>query len=82
MKFKDIEYRRLDFEDLKKEFEEKLLKLENASDKDEYLKAFRELNILRGHISTMKTLCYIRHSINTTDEFYDKIGRASCRERV
>ena len=72
MKFKDIEYRRLDFEDLKKEFEEKLLKLENASDKDEYLKAFRELNILRGHISTMKTLCYIRHSINTADEFYDK----------
>ena len=72
MKFKDIEYIRLQFEDLKKEYEEKLLKLKEASTKDEYLEAFRQLNVLRGHIYSMKIIAYIRHSINTADEFYDK----------
>ena len=72
MKFKDIEYKRPELEQLKKEYEERLVELEKAADKDEYLKAFKKLNELRGHIYTMKTLCYIRHSINTADEFYDR----------
>ena len=72
MKFKDIEYRRLEYEDLKKEFEEKLERMKNASNKDEYLEAFRKLNELRGHIYSMRTICFIRHSINTADEFYDE----------
>ena len=72
MKFKDIEYRRLEYEDLKKEFEEKLDRMKNASNKDEYLEAFRKLNELRGHIYSMRTICFIRHSINTADEFYDE----------
>ena len=72
MKFKDIEYRRLEYEDLKKEFEEKLERMKNASNRDEYLEAFRKLNELRGHIYSMRTICFIRHSINTADEFYDE----------
>ena len=72
MKFKDIEYKRPELEQLKKEYEERLVELEKAADKDEYLKVFKKLNELRGHIYTMKTLCYIRHSINTADEFYDR----------
>ena len=72
MKFKDIEYKRAEYEQMKQEFEEKLLALKNASSKDEYLAAFKDLNVLRGHIYTLRTLCYIRHSINTADEFYDK----------
>ena len=72
MKFKDIEYKRPQLEELKKEYGEKLNQLLAAADKDEYLRIFRELNVLRGHIYTMKTLSYIRHSINTADEFYDR----------
>ena len=72
MKFKDIEYKRPQLEELKKEYGEKLNQLVQAADKDEYLRIFRELNVLRGHIYTMKTLSYIRHSINTADEFYDR----------
>ena len=72
MKFKDIEYKRPQLEELKKEYGEKLDQLLAAEDKDEYLRIFRELNVLRGHIYTMKTLSYIRHSINTADEFYDR----------
>ena len=72
MKFKDIEYKRPQLEELKKEYGEKLDQLLAAADKDEYLRIFRELNVLRGHIYTMKTLSYIRHSINTADEFYDR----------
>ena len=72
MKFKDFEYKRLAYEDLKKEFEEKLERLKKAADKDEYLKIFDEINEFRGHINSMQTICSIRHSINTADEFYDK----------
>ncbi|MBO7676080.1 MAG: M3 family oligoendopeptidase, partial [Erysipelotrichaceae bacterium] len=72
MKFKDMEYKRLEFEDLKKEFEERLQEMTDAKDKDEYLAAFKKLNVLRGHIYTMRTISYIRHSINTADEYYDK----------
>ena len=67
-----MEYKRLEFEDLKKEFEERLQEMTDAKDKDEYLAAFKKLNVLRGHIYTMRTISYIRHSINTADEYYDK----------
>lgn len=72
MKFKDFVYERLNYEDLKKEFEEKLARFKNAKDKDEYMAIFKEINEFRGHVSSMQTICSIRHSINTADEFYDK----------
>ena len=72
MKFKDFVYERLNYEDLKKEYEEKLARFKNAKDKDEYMAIFKEINEFRGHVSSMQTICSIRHSINTADEFYDK----------
>ena len=72
MKFKDFVYERLNYEDLKKEFEEKLARFKNAKDKDEYMAIFKEINEFRGHVFSMQTICSIRHSINTADEFYDK----------
>ena len=72
MKFKDFVYERLNYEDLKKEYEEKLARFKNAKDKDEYMAIFKEINEFRGHVSSMQTICSIRHTINTADEFYDK----------
>ncbi len=72
MKFNELKYEHLDYEKLKNEFEEKLSHLKNATDVEEYLKAFKEINEFRGHISSMQTLCQIRHTINTVDEYYDK----------
>ena len=35
------------------------------------MKVFRDINVYRGHIMTMNTLCSIRHTIDTSDTFYE-----------
>ncbi|MBQ6479316.1 MAG: M3 family oligoendopeptidase [Erysipelotrichaceae bacterium] len=72
MKFSEFKYEHLDYEALKKEYEEKLETLKNSRDAGEFMKAFEELNVFRGHIDSMRTICSIRHTINTADEYYDK----------
>ncbi|MBR4461465.1 MAG: M3 family oligoendopeptidase [Erysipelotrichaceae bacterium] len=72
MKFKDFKYEHLDFEELKNEYERRLAELKACTDADSFMKVFHELNTFRGHIITMEELCYIRHSIDTSDQFYDK----------
>ena len=72
MKFSELKYEHLDYEKLREEFEEKLGRLKNAKGLKEYLDVFKEINVFRGHISSMKELCSIRHTINTVDEYYDK----------
>ena len=72
MKFSELKYERLSYEDLKKEYEEKLSALKQSTDEESFMKAFDEINAFRGHVSSMQTLCSIRHTINTADEFYDK----------
>ena len=72
MKFSELKYEHLDYEKLKEEFEDKLLRLKSAKDLKEYLEVFKSINVFRGHISSMQNLCMIRHTINTADEYYDK----------
>ncbi len=72
MKFSELKYEHLDYEKLREEFEEKLGRLKNAKGLKEYLDVFKEINVFRGHISSMKELCSIRHTINTADEYYDR----------
>ena len=72
MKFSEFEYKRIDFEDMKKEYESYLEKFKSTNDPEEFKRLFKELNEYRGHIDSMRTLCSIRHTINTADEFYDK----------
>ena len=72
MKFAELKYNHLDYEKLREEFEEKLGRLKNAKGLKEYLDVFKEINVFRGHISSMKELCSIRHTINTVDEYYDR----------
>ncbi|MBQ1508571.1 MAG: M3 family oligoendopeptidase [Erysipelotrichaceae bacterium] len=72
MKFTEMEYVRPDYETTAKQYEEHLNELEKAEDKGSFLKAFRALEELRTKIATMSTLAFVRHSINTKDEFYDK----------
>lgn len=72
MKFNEFEYVRLDYEEMKSECEKYLSQLQQATDSDTFMSVFNELNEFRGHIDSMRTLCSIRHTINTADEFYDK----------
>ena len=72
MKFKDLKYERLAYEDLKAEFEKLLGRLKAAENAKQFMEVFDEINTFRGHISSMQTLCSIRHTIDTADEFYDR----------
>ena len=72
MKFSELKYERLNYEDLKKEYEELLEELKASAAPEEFMKAFKKINTFRGHVSSMQTLCSIRHTIDTSDAFYDK----------
>ena len=72
MKFSEYKYEHLDYEQLVKGYKSFLEKLENEKDPKEFKKIFDELNVFRGHISTMQTICSIRHTINTADKYYDE----------
>lgn len=72
MKFKDYQYKRPDIALLKAKFELAIDKIENAQAFEEVQTAYKDINKVRMTFSTMASLAYIRHSVNTLDEFYDK----------
>ena len=71
MKFKDMIYTRPDVEALKATMAEQTQRLKNAASYEEARAVFMESEELGKHFQTMATLCSIRHSIDTRDEFYD-----------
>ena len=72
MKFSEFPYKRPDFEQVKAEMESLMAQMEAAASADAFMELFGKVNELRNHYSTASTLCSIRHSIDTRDEFYDK----------
>lgn len=72
LKFKDYKYERPDMDKLTDEFNLLLEKFREAKSYDEQNEALKGINRLRSYFETMATLVYIRHSINTEDEFYSK----------
>jgi oligoendopeptidase F len=69
--FPQFEYKRPDLNDLKKRFETTLNQLQSQTDVDSMLASLREIEVLRVEWDTMNNLSYIRHTIDTSDEFYD-----------
>lgn len=70
MKFDQYTYTRPNFAEVEKSFEQALEKFTNAKSATEQNRAMKEINKLRNDLSTMGNLVYIRHSVNTNDEFY------------
>jgi M3 family oligoendopeptidase len=70
MKFEDYTYKRPDLEEVKAQFEKVLERFEKAGSVEEQSQAMHEINEIRNDLGTMFNLCSIRHSIDTTDEFY------------
>ena len=64
-------YERPDKEALMKEIAELTEALRNAKNYEEARTLFIEKDKIDRRVHTMSTLCYIRHSIDTRDEFYD-----------
>lgn len=72
MKFSEFAYEHLEYEDLKNEYERLLKEFRACDNSTDFRKVFDELNAFRGHMQSMGTICSIRHTINTADEYYDK----------
>lgn len=72
MKFKDMPYERIDFAKAKVELSEIMEKSKAAKSGEEQFEIHKMFYRLNDKIQTQVTLCSIRHTIDTTDEFYEK----------
>jgi M3 family oligoendopeptidase len=70
MRFQDFKYERPNMEDLERKFNEALQKFQHAETVEAQELAMKDINEIRQYWGTMSNICYIRHSINTEDEFY------------
>lgn len=72
MKFSEMEYKRIDAEKVKKDILDITEKIKKATSSQEQVELYMAADKVFSHCSTMGQLAYIRHTINTNDEFYDK----------
>src|SRR5688572_11075734 len=70
MRFEEYTYTRPNLDEVKARFEAAIEKFANASSLEEQSVAMNEVNEIRNDIGTMFNLCYIRHSVDTNDDFY------------
>ncbi len=70
--FEDYQYARPEMDEIKTDFTELLESLRNAKTFEAQNEAIREINVIRNDYSTQLNLAYIRSSIDTNDEFYQK----------
>ena len=72
MKFSEMKYVRPDMDKLKAEAESAADRIKNAANADEAANAYLDWDKAAASFSTMNSLGYIRHTINTEDKFYDE----------
>lgn len=72
MKFSEMPYSRPDVEKLTADFKEIIEKLNNAATFEEADELFAESGRISAQVDTAFSIAYVRHSIDTRDEFYDK----------
>lgn len=72
MKFKDFKYERPNMDKVKSEFKLLLQKFKDADSFDKQDDVLTEINSLRNEIESMSTISEIRHTLDTTDPFYEK----------
>ena len=70
MKFSEMPYTRPDLEALKAVAADVVAKLDNAKTAQEQIDAYYAFEKASKSVETLGTIAYIRHTINTKDEFY------------
>ncbi|GKV69605.1 oligoendopeptidase F [Sporosarcina sp. NCCP-2716] len=70
--FEDYQYARPEMDEIKTEFTELLDRFKNAATYEAQNEVICEINAIRNDYSTQLNLAYIRSSIDTNDEFYQK----------
>lgn len=71
MKFSEMVYTRPDYPAALKKLEALTQKLEAAKSAQEQAEVYKEYEALLSRLETQTTLCYIRHSVDTRDSFYE-----------
>lgn len=72
MKFSDMPYERVDFEQVGRELAGLIRELEEAKSGEEQFAVHQRYYKLTDHVQTLMTIASIRHDGNTVDEFYEK----------
>lgn len=72
MTFSNFKYTRPDYDKIKTEYQKAIDVLNSDANLDEVLKTIRELNKFVDDIDSDFSICQIRYTLNTTDEFYEK----------
>lgn len=71
MKFSEMPYKRLDFEEAKKTFQQIMKDFDEAKSGEEQFEVHKRYYKLVDNAYTLRTLSEIRHDIDMTDDFYD-----------
>ncbi len=72
MIFEDFLYQRPDIDAFAETFLKRLDSFENAADFATHESAFEQLNEMRMEFMSMYNICYIRHTMDVADKFYDE----------
>ena len=70
MSFENYEYTRPNMDEMKERFTATLQQLKSAKTVEEQKEVIAQINEIRNDFGTMSNICYIRHSVDTTDGFY------------
>ena len=71
MKFTEMPYKRPDMEVLRKEGEAFVKGVKDAKSPAEVLEQHKKFSVFYQNVMTLWSICYVRHTVNTKDEFYD-----------
>lgn len=71
MKFKDMPYQRVDFEQVKVDFNTLMEEMKAAKSGEEQFEIHKKYYEIIDHVATMSTIGMIRHDGNTIDEYYE-----------
>ena len=72
MKFSQMPYVRQEFEEVNGKLVGLLQRFQGAQSAEEAFKVYKEIDDFSQHVSSMLAIGYIRNTLDTTDEFYDK----------
>ncbi|WP_080745781.1 M3 family oligoendopeptidase [Clostridium novyi] len=70
--FSEYEYIRPNIDEVKDKFNELISRFKKADSFEEQDSILEEIKLIRNEVESMMELVYIRNSINTIDEFYEK----------
>lgn len=72
MKFEEYQYERPEMVDFSTRFESLLNQFKEAPDLATQNQLFSQINEMRTEFMSMYNICYIRHTVDTANEFYEK----------